>query len=116
MEEAGKEIPTSNAGVKRNSRSMKLSEEEKPLALGCKRFYSLPPPPLFFCFFLFFLRSHARNDMSRHLLVAWEIYYSVFKKINQSLGAMNSLELSNISPNLQDCHNLTLGKQACFTS
>ena len=101
MEEAGKEIPTSNAGVKRNSRSMKLSEEEKPLALGCKRFYSLPPLP--------------RNDMSRLLLVAWEIYYSVFKKINQSLGAMNSLELSNISPNLQDCHNLTLGKQACFT-
>ena len=81
MEQAGKEIPTSNANIhKRNSRSAKLSEEEKPLAL------------------------------------AWEIYYSVFKKINQSLGTMNSLELSNISPNLQDCHNLTLGVPGTYSS
>lgn len=49
------------------------------------------------------------------LALAWEIYYSVFKKINQTLSSMHALELSNVSPNLQDCRNLTLGVPGTYS-
>ena len=47
--------------------------------------------------------------------MAWEIYYNVFKKINQSLSNMHSLELSAASPNLQDCRNLVLGVPGSYS-
>ena len=49
------------------------------------------------------------SDEEKRLAMAWELYYSVFKKINQSLTSLNALDLSSVSPHLQDCLNLTLG-------
>jgi FKBP12-rapamycin complex-associated protein len=61
------------------------------------------------------VRRSVKTEEDNALGLAWEIYYSVFKKINQALANMNSLELSNVSPNLMDCRNLVLGVPGTYT-
>lgn len=40
---------------------------------------------------------------------AWDIYYTVFRRINQQLPSLTKLELSHCSPALSRAHNLELG-------
>ena len=60
-------------------------------------------------------RGAAKTEEETCLGLAWEIYYSVFKKINAALTNINSLELGNVSPNLVDCRNLTLGVPGTYS-
>lgn len=40
---------------------------------------------------------------------AWDLYYSVFRRINKQLPSLTTLELSHCSPALLQAHNLELG-------
>ncbi len=40
---------------------------------------------------------------------AWDLYYTVFRKINKQLPGLTTLELSHCSPALLQAHNLELG-------
>jgi FKBP12-rapamycin complex-associated protein len=57
----------------------------------------------------------ALTEDEKALALAWEIYYSVFKKINQSLRNINTLEFCYVSPSLQACRNLTLGVPGTYS-
>ena len=47
---------------------------------------------------------------------AWDIYYSVFKKINTELTTITSLDLQYCSPALLQCRDLNLGVPGTYTT
>ena len=47
---------------------------------------------------------------------AWDIYYSVFKRINTELATISSLELQYCSPALLNCRDLILGVPGTYTT
>ncbi|PVV01454.1 hypothetical protein BB560_004126 [Smittium megazygosporum] len=48
------------------------------------------------------------NPNPNYLRHAWDVYYSVFRRIEKSLKQMNSLNLKNAAPRLLDCKSLEL--------
>jgi len=55
--------------------------------------------------------SHARQkeEAENAMNAVWDLYYSVFRKINKQLPGLTTLELSGCSPALLHAHNLELG-------
>ncbi len=55
--------------------------------------------------------SHARQkeEAENAMNAAWDLYYSVFRKINKQLPELTTLELSGCSPALLHAQNLELG-------
>ncbi|KAK4529593.1 hypothetical protein CCYA_CCYA02G0450 [Cyanidiococcus yangmingshanensis] len=51
-----------------------------------------------------YLASGRESDMNQ----AWELYYSIFRRINKSLSSMTQLQLSEVSPALLEAQNLDL--------
>jgi len=51
----------------------------------------------------------------RHILRAWDHYYAVFKKINQSLPHITALELQNVSPALLCARDLILAVPGTYS-
>ena len=47
---------------------------------------------------------------------AWDLYYSVFKRINVELSTITSLELQFCSPALLSCRDLNLGVPGTYTT
>lgn len=55
-------------------------------------------------------KASGQNTQEETLLhQAWDLYYNVFKKINNELTTITSLELQFVSPALTTCRNLDLG-------
>lgn len=55
--------------------------------------------------------THARQkeEAENAMNAAWDLYYSVFRKINKQLPGLTTLELSSCSPALLQANNLELG-------
>jgi FKBP12-rapamycin complex-associated protein len=51
-----------------------------------------------------YLASSRESDLNQ----AWELYYSIFRRINKSLSSMTQLQLAEVSPALLDARNLEL--------
>lgn len=52
-------------------------------------------------------RHNAEADQALH--DAWDKYYIVFRRINKQIPGLTTLELSQVSPSLQNVHKLELG-------
>lgn len=51
-----------------------------------------------------------QNELAENAMnSAWDLYYTVFRKINKQLPGLTTLELSQCSPALLQAHNLELG-------
>ena len=55
-----------------------------------------------------FCTSYRRNGDIGDLNQAWDLYYSVFRKIARQLPQLISLDLKYVSPRLKDAHDLDL--------
>jgi serine/threonine-protein kinase mTOR len=53
--------------------------------------------------------ARQNEDAETAMNKAWDIYYTVFRRINKQLPALTKLELTNCSPALSHAHNLELG-------
>jgi FKBP12-rapamycin complex-associated protein len=53
--------------------------------------------------------THPRQKAEDMLNQAWDLYYSVFRRINKQLPGLTTLELSQCSPALLQAHHLELG-------
>ncbi|MFH4981854.1 hypothetical protein AB6A40_008563 [Gnathostoma spinigerum] len=53
-------------------------------------------------------RGYARSQNVKELNQAWDLYYSVFRKISQQLRQLTSLDLNYVSPKLMKAQNLEL--------
>jgi len=51
-----------------------------------------------------YLASGRDSDLNQ----AWELYYSIFRRINKSLSSMTQLQLAEVSPALLEARNLAL--------
>lgn len=47
---------------------------------------------------------------------AWDLYYTVFRKISRQLPQLSSLDLKYVSPRLKDCSNLELAVPGTYQS
>ncbi|ANB15187.1 phosphatidylinositol kinase-related protein kinase TOR1 [Sugiyamaella lignohabitans] len=52
--------------------------------------------------------SYKRTNDLTHLNQAWDIYYSVFRRITRQLPQLQSLDLQYVSPKLMAAHDLSL--------
>ncbi|KAK9470032.1 armadillo-type protein [Dipodascopsis tothii] len=55
------------------------------------------------------------NDM-QHLNQAWDVYYSVFRRISRQLPQLQTLDLQYVSPKLLQCCDLELAVPGTYTS
>ncbi|PNS15729.1 hypothetical protein CAC42_4181 [Sphaceloma murrayae] len=55
--------------------------------------------------------SHDRSDLQQ----AWDLYYTVFKKISKQLPQLTNLELQYVSPKLKQIHDLELAVPGTYT-
>lgn len=55
-----------------------------------------------------FCREYLATNNLRHIELAWEKYYSVFKRLTKQIPQMTSLELSLVSPKLMESRDLEL--------
>ncbi len=53
-------------------------------------------------------RQHALTDADAALNQAWDLYYTVFRRINKQLPSLTSLDLQYVSPGLLGARNLEL--------
>jgi len=54
-------------------------------------------------------RQNEEAEAETALTRAWDLYYTVFRRINKQLPGLTTLELSHCSPALLQAHNLELG-------
>jgi FKBP12-rapamycin complex-associated protein len=47
---------------------------------------------------------------------AWDLYYTVFRKISRQLPQLSTLDLKYVSPRLKDCHDLALAVPGTYQS
>ncbi|PVU91733.1 hypothetical protein BB561_004248 [Smittium simulii] len=62
-----------------------------------------------------FSETMSTNPNPNYLRHAWDVYYSIFRKIEKALKQMNSLNLKNVSPKLLDCKSLELAIPGSYT-
>lgn len=54
------------------------------------------------------LEKYQELGVKRYIKEAWDIYYSIFRKISQTLPLLQTLELQHVSPNLLNVRDLEL--------
>ncbi|OLY85598.1 Phosphatidylinositol 3-kinase tor2 [Smittium mucronatum] len=55
------------------------------------------------------------NPNTNYLRHAWDVYYSVFRRIERSLKQMTTLNLNTVSPKLLACNNLQLAVPGTYS-